>query len=79
MAALGNVCLTFCFAIIGPASFMKMELCLDYVYIGVTLLGLGIGIVSMAAIGRAKQTAMAKNFNDDIATYLTISSKVYRH
>ena len=47
-------------------------------YFSVTTFGMGLAMVGISAITRAKKTAISLNYSDDVQLYLAISGKKFR-
>ena len=67
-----------CHAFLGPASFIPMDPKIGLEYFSVTTFGMGLAMVGISAITRAKKTAISLNYSDDVQLYLAISGKKFR-
>ena len=77
LTILGNFTVIAGFLLIGPATFIPIKLSIPIVYGMYGVMSIGNALYSVSTYGRAHNAAMRLGFNDDINTYLLISSEMH--
>ena len=73
---MGNVLLMTGFLLVGPAPFLSSLVPTTGLIQGSgAILGTGYGLIVVSTFGRSHRAAMRHGFNDDLDTYMFISSK----
>ena len=76
VSILGNILLTVAFLLIGPAPFLTNLLPSTGLIQGsAAILGTGYAMVMVSTLGRSQSAAIRLGYNEDLDTYMFISSK----
>ena len=76
VSILGNILLTVAFLLIGPVPFLTNILPTTSLIQGsAAILGAGYAMVMVSTFGRSQSAAIRNGYNDDLDTYMFISSK----
>ena len=82
VSILGNILLTVAFLLIGPAPFLTNLLPSTSLIQGsAAILGAGYAMVMVSTFGRSQSAAIRHGYNDDLDTYMFISSEqqIFKH
>ena len=76
VSILGNILLTVAFLLVGPVPFLTNILPTTSLIQGsAAILGAGYAMVMVSTFGRSQSAAIRNGYNDDLDTYMFISSK----
>ncbi len=74
-STIGNLMLALGFTIVGPLPFIPLLPTTDLIYGSSAILGMGTAMVMVSTFGVSQTAAIRAGFNDDLGTYMLISSK----
>ncbi len=74
---IGNICLIMGFLFVGPAPlFQDLVPTSQLIKSSGAVLGTGFAMVTVSTFGRSQAAAIRNGYNDDLDTYMFISSKL---
>jgi hypothetical protein len=74
-AIIGNVLLVLGFTFVGPLPFIPILPTTDLIFGSAPMLGIGFSMIMVSTFGVSQAAAIRAGFNDDLKTYMFVSSK----
>ena len=75
VSVLGNVLMALAFFFVGPVPFVKaLPTSVGLIQASTAMMGAGYALIMVSTFGRAQAAAIRNGFNDDLGTYVFISS-----